>query len=193
MYSYLSATLGKDRPLGFLFSHFFGGDISPRDRIETLTDEAMASLKALKPEGPYHLGGYSLGGIIALELAHRLRGTKRHGLHENLRSRTLMALATIKETLPGNDKQRAHLDYVGNAYRRILTYYRPPVYEGETVIMTSTTTDTEQPETHWQSLALPHATREHIEFDHYDLQRNPDALMAWTSRLSSILNKSERD
>ncbi len=220
MYSYLSAALGKDRPLGFLFSHFFSGEIHPNDRIESLTDEAMTRLKSLKPNGPYHLGGYSLGGIIALELAHRLREmgetvdtlflldpsydvrtpkgstpdkakTTRHCLMENIKGRALMTLANLTRQLPGTDKNRARMTHVGNAYRRILTYYRPPVYEGQTVIMTTPAKDGTKASTHWQHLALPNASRQDLPFDHFDLQRDPDALMAWTSKLCAILNSSE--
>jgi len=220
MYSYLGAALGKDRPLGFLFSHFFSGDIHPSDRIETLTDQAMSRLKSLKPNGPYHLGGYSLGGIIALELANRLRdagetvetlflldpsydvrnpigtdpdktGTKRHCFLENLRGTALMGLAKLNQKRAGKDKNRARMDYVGSAYRRILTYYRPPIYDGQTIIMTTPPVTGTDASTHWQHLALPNASREELPFDHFDLQREPDALMAWTSRLSAILKSSE--
>jgi len=36
------------------------------------------AIRALQPEGPYHLGGYSSGGVLAFEIAHCLRAAGQH-------------------------------------------------------------------------------------------------------------------
>lgn len=41
--------------------------------LHEVVDEYASSLRECQPEGPYHIGGYSAGGLIALEIARRLR------------------------------------------------------------------------------------------------------------------------
>jgi amino acid adenylation domain-containing protein len=48
-------------------------DLEADRLIETLAVHAIAEIRAVRPHGPYLLGGYSLGGLIALEVARRLR------------------------------------------------------------------------------------------------------------------------
>ncbi len=48
-----------------------------RERIEYQTVEAIAAqhvvgMRAIQPHGPYHLGGYSFGGLLAYEIARQL-------------------------------------------------------------------------------------------------------------------------
>ncbi|MGH6990300.1 MAG: alpha/beta fold hydrolase [Stellaceae bacterium] len=40
--------------------------------VEQLADRFLAAIRAVQPHGPYFLGGYSMGGLVAFELAHRL-------------------------------------------------------------------------------------------------------------------------
>ena len=37
-----------------------------------MVEAYVAELRSLQPEGPYFLGGYCLGGLLALEAAHQL-------------------------------------------------------------------------------------------------------------------------
>ncbi len=45
----------------------------PHDSIEEMADAFLQAIKQVQAEGPYHLIGYSLGGLVALEAAQRLR------------------------------------------------------------------------------------------------------------------------
>jgi acetoacetyl-CoA synthetase len=72
----------------------------PMDRIEDMARYSLAAVEELQPVGPYYLIGFSLGGLVALEMAQQLveRG-KRIGLlllldsypHANHLSRKLRA------------------------------------------------------------------------------------------------------
>ena len=44
----------------------------PADLLPALAERFLPDLRAVLPRGPYHLGGYSLGGLVALEVARRL-------------------------------------------------------------------------------------------------------------------------
>jgi thioesterase domain-containing protein len=43
------------------------------DRIEDMADFFLAAIRQLQPRGPYFLIGYSLGGLVTLEIAQRMR------------------------------------------------------------------------------------------------------------------------
>ena len=45
----------------------------PHSTLHEMIDVYIAALKSLQPRGPYHIGGWSAGGIFAYELARTLR------------------------------------------------------------------------------------------------------------------------
>jgi acyl-coenzyme A synthetase/AMP-(fatty) acid ligase/thioesterase domain-containing protein/acyl carrier protein len=49
------------------------GHERPHLTVEAMAGEYLSAVKARQPEGPYYLCGYSFGGLIALEMAQRLR------------------------------------------------------------------------------------------------------------------------
>jgi thioesterase domain-containing protein/acyl carrier protein len=49
------------------------GNDTPTKTVEAMTDEYLTAVKSRQPEGPYFLCGYSFGGLVAFELARRLR------------------------------------------------------------------------------------------------------------------------
>ncbi|MEN6368043.1 MAG: amino acid adenylation domain-containing protein [Thermoguttaceae bacterium] len=46
---------------------------TPHDRIEAMAECYLEEIQGVQPHGPYLLSGWSLGGMIALETAHRLK------------------------------------------------------------------------------------------------------------------------
>jgi thioesterase domain-containing protein/acyl carrier protein len=48
------------------------GRQAPYDRIEDLAAYHLRHLRHAQPHGPYHLAGYSVGGLVAFEVAQRL-------------------------------------------------------------------------------------------------------------------------
>ncbi len=48
------------------------GDGEPLESIGEMADYYIEAIRTLQPEGPYHLGGYAMGGVIAYEMAVRL-------------------------------------------------------------------------------------------------------------------------
>jgi thioesterase domain-containing protein len=63
--------LEDDRPIYGFQSRGFAGEPAP-DRIEAIAADYLESLRAIQPEGPYLLIGYSMGGTIAYEMARQL-------------------------------------------------------------------------------------------------------------------------
>jgi amino acid adenylation domain-containing protein len=69
----LARHLGLDQPFYGLQSRGLTGDAAPHTRIDQMAAHYVAELRHVQPEGPYFLGGRSLGGIIAYEMACQLR------------------------------------------------------------------------------------------------------------------------
>jgi amino acid adenylation domain-containing protein len=70
----LARALGGARPFYGLQAPGLEGDERPLASVEAMAGCYEGCVRAVQPSGPYHLGGWSLGGLVALELARRLRG-----------------------------------------------------------------------------------------------------------------------
>ena len=62
----------SDHPIYGLQTKGIDGIDEPPERIEDMADFYLHALKEMQPCGPYVLIGYSLGGLVALEMAQRL-------------------------------------------------------------------------------------------------------------------------
>jgi thioesterase domain-containing protein len=68
----LSRYLGKEQPFYGLQAVGVDGQQEPLERVEDMAEVYLKAVLEAQPEGPYQLGGYSGGGVIALEMAQRL-------------------------------------------------------------------------------------------------------------------------
>jgi amino acid adenylation domain-containing protein len=71
-YHDLAKHLGMDQPFYGLQSRGLSGE-APHTRIEDMAAHYIKEMREMQPVGPYFLGGRSLGGIIAYEMACQLR------------------------------------------------------------------------------------------------------------------------
>jgi thioesterase domain-containing protein len=67
-YAPLGRALGNDQPLLALQSQQAEGSHS----VEDLAARYLEALRAVQPKGPYLLGGWSFGGLVAFEMARRV-------------------------------------------------------------------------------------------------------------------------
>ena len=69
----LARRLGPEQP----FYGFRARDLipahEPHDDVETMAADYVAALRTVQPAGPYRIGGWSLGGIVAFEMARQLQ------------------------------------------------------------------------------------------------------------------------
>jgi amino acid adenylation domain-containing protein len=72
-YRELSKHLGEDQPLFALQAVGLDGEGTPDESVEAMAARYVEAVRTVKPEGPYRLGGWSLGGVIAYEMAAQLR------------------------------------------------------------------------------------------------------------------------
>jgi amino acid adenylation domain-containing protein len=64
--------LGTKQPVYGLQSPGLNGEQKPLTSIEDMATYYIEVLQTVQPQGPYHLGGWSFGGVVAFEMAQQL-------------------------------------------------------------------------------------------------------------------------
>ncbi len=72
LFRQLGEELGEDQPLYGLRALGLEPGETPAASIEEMAERYLAEIRAFRPAGPYLLGGSSMGGMIAWEMAQRL-------------------------------------------------------------------------------------------------------------------------
>ncbi len=76
-YVHLAHCLGLDQPCYGLQARGLEEGQEPHTRIEDMATHYIKALQAVQPEGPYLLGGWSMGGVVAFEMAQQLRAQRQ--------------------------------------------------------------------------------------------------------------------
>lgn len=71
-YRDLANHLGPDQPFYGLQAKGLNGIGIPHTNIHEMAADYIKEIRIVQPEGPYHLGGYCFGGIVAFEMAQQL-------------------------------------------------------------------------------------------------------------------------
>jgi thioesterase domain-containing protein len=69
----LARRLGPEQPFYGFRARDLVASHDPHTDVETMAADYINALRAVQPEGPYRLGGWSLGGIVAFEMARQLQ------------------------------------------------------------------------------------------------------------------------
>jgi non-ribosomal peptide synthetase component F/thioesterase domain-containing protein/acyl carrier protein len=72
-YRELARRLGDDQPFYGFQSAGLDGKRAPHTRVEDMAAHYIKEMRELQPNGPYFIGGRSLGGMVAFEMAQQLR------------------------------------------------------------------------------------------------------------------------
>lgn len=70
--SHLAHLLGEERPFYALQARGLYGDVEPHESFEDMARDYLEEIRKVQPNGPYLLGGFSGGGIVAYEMARQL-------------------------------------------------------------------------------------------------------------------------
>ncbi|HMF57778.1 MAG TPA: amino acid adenylation domain-containing protein [Pyrinomonadaceae bacterium] len=103
-YRDLARHLGFDQPFYGLQARDLMPNQEPHSRVETMAADYIEAMRAVQPTGPYRLGGWSLGGVVAFEMAQQLQ---RQG-------ESIAVLALIDSVSPGLMDNRAHNPHSGD-------------------------------------------------------------------------------
>lgn len=107
-YSPLARLLDTDQPFyGLQYTEI---DTSPGQvrSIELLATQYITALRSLQPQGPYLLGGWSMGGLIAFEMAQQLQK----------QGEAIALLLLIDSYAPTSDPEELQRDLQESALRR---------------------------------------------------------------------------
>src|SRR5262249_44237654 len=72
-YRPLAERLGDDQPVYTIPAPGLGPGEEPHPTLAEMGDDYAGYIRSVRPHGPYLLGGFCIGGNIALEVARRLR------------------------------------------------------------------------------------------------------------------------
>jgi amino acid adenylation domain-containing protein len=72
-YAFLPHYLGPDQPLYGLMHQSEDGKPALYTTVEDITSHYLSEIRTVQPQGPYFLGGYCFGGLVAFEMAKRLK------------------------------------------------------------------------------------------------------------------------
>jgi len=72
-YTHLVHHLGPSRAVYAFQAQGLDGESVPHEHIETMASQYLEAMLEVQPEGPYFLGGWSMGGAVAFEMAQQLR------------------------------------------------------------------------------------------------------------------------
>ncbi len=71
-FRHLSQFLGPDQPFYGLQARGLDGKQQPLRSVEEMAAAYLIEVRSVQPHGPYRLGGYSFGGLVAFEMARQL-------------------------------------------------------------------------------------------------------------------------
>jgi thioesterase domain-containing protein len=108
-YQPLAYRLGDDRPVYGIRSRGLHGETELPASLEEMAGEYVAAIRAVQPHGPYHLGGWSMGGVVAYEMAQQLRK----------QGEPIGLLALLDTTIPWNP---ANVSFAEDAYQSAREY-----------------------------------------------------------------------
>lgn len=72
-YFHLAQRFDKDRPFYGIQAKGLDGESSPHETVEEMAGHYLAALRRVQRKGPYLLGGWSSGGLVAFEMARQLQ------------------------------------------------------------------------------------------------------------------------
>lgn len=188
--------LGKDQPYYAFFHQGEGGAPFEHNGVEGIAKHYTKELLTVQPEGPYLLGGYSFGGIVAYEMAQQLTAAghevpllalfdmpapdifvqnmkQEEKLHEPLKRlvmRHLVERALAKGRIRSHRLQHFHI--IDN-YNRAIQAYRPKPYNGPLTVFKAAATQGSD-DMGWAALVTGHLDVHVLPGDHYSLIKDPE-------------------
>jgi amino acid adenylation domain-containing protein len=112
-YVHLAHNLGSDQPCYGLQARGLEDGQEPHARIEEMAAYYINAIRTVQAEGPYLLGGWSMGGVVAFEMAQQL-----HAQGEKV-----ALLALLDARIPTADEEGADEDFEARLLIDFVRYF----------------------------------------------------------------------
>lgn len=188
--------LGKDQPFyGFFHQGEDGYDLKYKT-VEDLAAHLIREMLTVRPDGPYYLGGYSFGGILAFEMAQQLQAmgkeigmlavfdtaepdeharvlAEERTFYDPLKRAVMrpMAQRYLNSGKPLPPKLR-HFNII-DTYDKAVEAYTAKPYNGDIVLLRAKGTEGER-DMGWGKLVSGKVTVVEVPGDHYSIVKEPD-------------------
>lgn len=122
-YVQLAHALGPDQPCYGLQARGLENGHDPYTRIEDMAACYIEALRTVQREGPYLLGGWSMGGVIAFEMAQQLHA----------QGQRVALLALLDARIPTPDEQFTEEDFEAKLLLDSVRYFGLSLDSGESL------------------------------------------------------------
>ena len=112
--AFLSEYLGPDQPLFGLEHQGLDGKPVRYTRVETIAEHYLRQIRHVQAQGPYLLGGFSFGGVVAFEIAQRLKA----------QGQTVSLLVMLDSPFPGGRRRPLPRAVSAAKPRRLLGHFQ---------------------------------------------------------------------
>ncbi len=109
-YRELAGHLGRQQPFYGLQARGLGDSRQCVDNIKEMAANYLTEIRSVQPHGPYRLGGWCMGGVIAFEMAQQLRS----------QGEEVALLVLVQATLANYPQYKPGTTRLGKTYFRIL-------------------------------------------------------------------------
>jgi thioesterase domain-containing protein len=186
-YRALARRLGVERPFYALQSPALEGDpLSPDITIESLARSYLDAVRMAAPKGPYLLGGWSFGGLVAAEMARALRHAGEevallalldtHAQSDPHDDPNELAALTAWELGDGQSWPHEHfatVERIVHAHLRAVRRWTPKPYDGRAILFAAHQHSVVRDATLGWGPLLPLLSVIEVEADHFSLLREP--------------------
>jgi amino acid adenylation domain-containing protein len=112
-YVQLARSLGLNQPCYGLQARGLEEGQEPHTQIEDMATHYIEALRTLQPQGPYHIGGWSAGGVVAFEMAQQLLA----------QGQQVALLALLDARIPGPEEDFADDDFEATLLADFIRYF----------------------------------------------------------------------
>jgi thioesterase domain-containing protein/acyl carrier protein len=186
-YRALARRLGKERPFYALQSPALEGNPLPADiSIETLARIYLDAVRKAVPKGPYLLGGWSFGGLVATEMARALRHAgeevallalldshAQSDPHDDPNELAALAAWELGDGQSWPHQHFATVERIVHAHLRAVRRWTPKPYDGRVLLFAAYQRGVVRDATLGWGQLLPQLSVIEVEADHFSLLREP--------------------
>jgi amino acid adenylation domain-containing protein len=186
-YRALARRLGIQRPFYALQSPALEGNpLSPDISIEALARSYLGAVRTAVPKGPYLLGGWSFGGLVAFEMARALRHTgeevallalldshARNDTHDDADVLATLAAWELGDGQSWPQEHFAKVERIVYAHLRAASRWTPKPYDGRVMLFAAHQSGVVRDATLGWGPLMPRLSVIDVEADHFSLLREP--------------------